>query len=300
MNQNYFTLKNGQSTFYVYQPYPINNPDSIMIISHGLAEHSERYQKLCSYMSDHNILCYAITHPGHGKHTTSLGVWPKNGFFVSLNNIDLLIKHITTQYPNKKITLFGHSLGSFIALGYIEKYGEKIDACILSGSNDAQPAFISFAGNLISSIICSTSGRDKPSLFLNNLTFGSYNSHFKPAKTAFDWLSKDEHEVAKYVKDPLCGFVPSAGIFKDMIAGLNLIYQGKSIKNIPTSLPIHIIGGGKDPVGNFAKGLYALKTRLEKQQLTNVSIKVYEDNRHECHNEVNSSLVLKDIRLLLA
>ncbi len=300
MKQNYFTLKNGQSTFYVYQPFTVKDPDSIMVISHGLAEHSERYEEFCEYMSEHNILCYAITHPGHGKHTTSLGVWPENGFFISLENIDFLVDHIKKQYPNKKITLFGHSLGSFIALGYIEEYGEKIDSCILSGSNDAQPVVMAVAGNIITRLLCLVSGRNKPSLFLNNITFGGYNSHFKPSKTDFDWLSKDEQVVAKYIKDPLCGFVPSVGIFKDMLDGLGLIYKSKSIKNIPITLPIHIIGGGNDPVGNFAKGLYNLKARLEKQQLTNVSIKVYEDNRHECHNETNSLIVLKDIRLLLA
>ncbi|MBN2853700.1 MAG: alpha/beta fold hydrolase [Clostridia bacterium] len=298
MDKNIFSLKNEQSSFFVYKPFDLDNPDFIMVIAHGLAEHAERYYKLCEFMYNHNVLSFAIFHPGHGKYTLEPGVWPEKGFFVSINNMDTLIDYVKTKFPSKKIVLFGHSMGSFLSLGYIEKHGEKLDLCILSGTNDAQPKSLSSAGTFISSLICKISGRNKPSKLLNNMSFGSFNKSFSPNRTEFDWLSKDEKEVNKYVEDPLCGFIPSAGLFRDLLEGLTQIYKPEAIEKIPKALPVHILGGSNDPVGNFGKGLEALQKRLLKHHINHVTLKIYENNRHECINETNSSVVMSDVYVI--
>jgi len=299
MDKNTFSLTNNTHSFFIYKPFELDDPNVILVIVHGLAEHNERYMKLCGFMFEHNIQTYAISLLGHGKYDLNLGTWPKNGFDVCVDDLDVLIDYIIKKHKNKKIVLFGHSMGSFIALSYIEKHGNKVDLCILSGSNDKQPKLLTVAGTLISSLICTISGRDKQSKLLNNMSFGSFNSHFKPNKSEFDWLSKDENEVRKYVEDPLCGFIPSAGMFNDLLKGLNTIYLDSEINSIPKTLPIHILGGGDDPVGNFGKGLKALKERLIKANIKKVTLEIYENNRHECLNETNSTKVMTDILNLI-
>jgi len=299
MDKNTFSLTNDTHSFFVYKPFELDNPDSILVVVHGLAEHNERYMKLCGFMFDHNIQTYAISLLGHGKYDSNLGVWPKNGFELCVENLNVLIEYIIKKHKKKKIVLFGHSMGSFISLSYIEKHGEKVDFCMLSGSNDKQPKLLTVAGTLISSLICTISGRNKPSKLLNSMSFGSFNSHFKPNKSEFDWLSKDESEVQKYINDPLCGFIPSAGMFSDLLKGLNTIYLDEEINNIPKTLPIHILGGENDPVGNFGKGLKSLQNRLIAANITNVTLNIYKNNRHECLNETNSTKVMTDILSLI-
>jgi len=294
MDKHFFSINEGDKKITVYKPFNIIKPDYILVIAHGLAEHSERYYKLCKFMYENNILAYAIDQPGHGKYCNSLGTWPTDGFMVAVENINMLIANIQTQFPNNKVVLLGHSMGSFISLAYIEKYGSKVDLCLLSGTNDAQPKVLASIGKFISSSICKISGRDKPSKLLDTLSFGSYNKAFKPNKTNFDWLSKDSNEVQKYIDDPLCGFISSAGLFSDLLDGLSYIYKDENIINIPKALPIHLFGGSNDPVGDFSKGLTALETRLKNANINNITKKIYEENRHECFNETNYLEVMND------
>lgn len=295
MSKDYFSINSKLGSFFIYKPIETENPKGILLVSHGLAEHSQRYYKLCKFMHNHNIQTYVINHLGHGPFTDKLGVWPENGFFECVNNMDSLVEYIKKTHPNKKISLLGHSMGSFMSLGYIEKYGEKIDLCILSGTNDSQPALTLMAGKLISSIISIFNDRDKASKLLDNMSFGSFNKKFAPNRTKFDWLSKDNKEVDKYINDPLCGFISSAGLFHDFLDGLSKIYSKTALSGIPPKLPIYITSGSDDPVGNFGKGPKSLSEKLVHIGISNVDIKLYENNRHECINETNADTVLKDI-----
>jgi len=270
---------------------------AIIFIVHGLAEHSARYVKLGKSLKENGYGCAAVDLPGHGKtagEPDKCGEWPKNGFDFCIETVNKGIEQLIEKYK-KPIILLGHSMGSFISLGYIEKYGHKIKGCILSGTNDMQPSALLVAGKIVASIQSALKGSTHKSKLLDSMSFGSFNGHFKPNRTNFDWLSKDEKEVDKYVDDPYCGFISSVGLFKSFLSGLSSIYKENLISAIPNDLPIFIFAGGKDPVGNFGKGPLALGERLKSSGLLKINTKIYENARHECINELNNDEVLENV-----
>lgn len=276
----------------------IKEDDSLIVfIVHGLAEHSARYQKLGEALRKNGIGCATLDLPGHGNTAGGLegrGKWPEDGFDFCVEIVNSGVNNLKEKY-GKPIVLFGHSMGSFISLGYIEKYGNALKGCILSGTNDSQASVLIGAGKFIASIQCSIKGKDFPSKLLDNMSFGSFNRHFKPNRTDFDWLSRDEKEVDKYVEDPYCGYISSVGLFKSFLNGLSFIYKKNNINDIPDNLPIYVFAGEKDPVGNFGKGPQLLAERLRNAGIKNISIKIYHDARHECLNETNSKEVIENI-----
>ncbi len=295
MNTDYFSIKGKNGAFFVYKPHQTEDPEFILVVATGLAEHAARYNRLSSFLKNHNVQLYCIDHLGQGIYATNLGIWPVNGFFECVNNMNSLVEYVHEKNPGKKIVLLGHSMGSFMSLSYIEKYASNIDACILSGTNDQQPSAILKSGMLIAALQELFIGRNKPSKILNALSFGQFNSQFKPNRTEFDWLSRDEKEVDKYVMDPLCGYVPSVSLFKELFKALSVIYKEDSISKIPKQLPIHLMSGSNDPVGANSKGPLSLVARLGKADLTNVTIRIFDQMRHECLNELGNDTVMKHV-----
>ena len=276
----------------------IEESDSLIVfIVHGLAEHAQRYIKLGENLREKGIGCAALDLPGHGKTAGGLegrGKWPDDGFNFCIETVSSGINILKEKY-GKSIVLMGHSLGSIISFGYIQKYGNALKGCILSGANDEQNAALISAGKFVASIQCAIKGNDFPTKLLDKMSFGSFNGHFKPNRTNFDWLSRDEKEVDKYVEDPYCGFISTAGLFKSFINGLSSIYKDDLIAAIPDDLQIYIFAGGKDPVGNFGKGSEGLSNRLRNAGKKNINFKIYDEARHECLNETNSDEVIEDI-----
>lgn len=271
--------------------------NAVIFIVHGLAEYAARYEKLAVELKKHGFGCAGFDLPGHGKSANGLdgrGIWPDDGLNTCIEAIRDGIANIKKKY-NKPVILLGHSLGSFLAIAYIEKYGSDLKGCILSGTNDRQPPLLLSIGKIIAVVQSALLGAQKPSRLMNSMSFGSYNSHFKPNRTEYDWLSRNTAEVDKYVKDDFCGFIASTGLFKGMLDGLSNIYLRESIDCIPKELPIYVFSGEKDPVGNFGEGPSKLVKRFEESGILNVELKLYDDARHECINEIHSGAVMNHI-----
>lgn len=295
MNTEYFSIKSNNGAFFVFMPDQVADPDFIFIAVPGLAEHAARYARLSGFLKNHNVQSYSIDHLGQGVFANIPGVWPENGFDKCVENINRLVEYCHEKHPSKKIMLFGHSMGSFMCISYCEKYSGFINNCILSGTNDAQDPILIKAGLVILWIQRLFLGRDKKSKLINSMSFGSYNKQFEPCRTEFDWLSRDENEVDKYVTDPLCGYVSSIGLYTDFFRGLSDIYSDVSINKIPKELPIHLISGSNDPVGANGKGPLKLVSRLENAGVKNVTIKIFEDMRHETLNETGKDAVMNHV-----
>jgi len=177
---------------------------------------------------------------------------------------------------------------------YIQLYGKEIKGAILSGTNGKQGMMLGL-GIYIAKREIAKNGRKAKSDKLNKMSFGSYNNSFKGARTEFDWLSSDKAQVDKYIKDPFCGTVFSAGFFLDFLSGLKEIEKNSNIANVPKKLPIYIFSGAKDPVGKNTKGVLKLINTYNKFKLENVSYKFYDDGRHEMLNETNKEEVMEDV-----
>jgi alpha-beta hydrolase superfamily lysophospholipase len=300
MKSTTFTFKDpeGQAIF-VYKWAPASGKaHAVVQIAHGMAEHSARYERFAKALTSAGYIVYANDHRGHGKTAGTLdkaGIYAKeDGFRVVIENMHQLTEIIKKENHKLPVFLFGHSMGSLLAQGYMPLYGKEIAGCILSGT--AGPAIpLTTVGREIARIISLFKGRDTKSNLLNTLSFGAFNNAFKPNRTDFDWLSRDNEEVDKYINDPWCGFVCTAGFFFDLAKGLLWAQSANTMKLIPADLPIYLYAGAKDPVGGETKTIRNLISIYQKNGIKDVTWKFYENARHETLNETNRDEVTKDV-----
>ncbi|MHC0036225.1 lysophospholipase [Pseudoneobacillus sp. C159] len=277
-----------------------NNPRAIVQIAHGMAEHIARYDSFAKELVDHNLFVFGNDHRGHGetakKNDNSYGYFSdEQGFENVVHDMRKLTAIIESEYPQTPIFLFGHSMGSFLARRYIQLYGDRLSGVILCGTG-GDPGIMGKIGKMIASLEIKRKGRKTPSPLLNNLTFGNFNNAFRPNRTEFDWLSRNEREVNKYIEDPQCGGIFTAGFFYDFLNGIITINQPTNNNLIPSLLPILLISGADDPVGGKnGSGVIKTMQSLQKVGVKDVSLQLYENARHEILNEINQHEVQKDI-----
>lgn len=273
-------------------------PLAIVQLAHGMAEHIERYDAFARKLVANKLFVYGNDHRGHGttgKLNNSIGYFAdEQGFEKVVGDMQLLTSIIEQEYPHIPIFLFGHSMGSFLSRRYIQLFGEKLAGVILCGTG-GDPGLMGKIGKMVAAREIKRKGRRTPSPLMNNLTFGSYNKAFRPNRTEFDWLTRDEKEVDQYIADPRCGGVFSCGFFFDLLEGLQTINKVENIKMTPAKLPILFISGTKDPVGNNTKGVVKTYNTYRQTGMNDVSYQFYENARHELLNEINREEVHKDI-----
>jgi len=192
------------------------------------------------------------------------------------------------------VFLVGLSMGSLIIRDYVFDHGDEVNGVILSGTS-ADPGIMAYFGKMIAMWQIKNNGFKVKSSLLDKLSFGKFNSYFKPNRTSFDWLSTNEENVDRYIADQYCGNIFSAGFFYDLIYGVKKVNLFKNIKRVPKNLPIFLISGEKDPVGNFTKGVVRVFNDYKKAGLIDLNYKFYPGLRHEILNETKREIVYKDI-----
>ncbi|NEZ47510.1 alpha/beta hydrolase [Clostridium niameyense] len=282
----------------VYKWNPKSKAKAVIQIAHGMAETALRYEEFAHILNENGYRVYANDHRGHGescKKLEELGyLGEQDGFFSMIKDMNKLTSIIEEENKDLPIYLFGHSMGSFLSQRYIQLYGDRIQGLILSGTNGKQGSMVNL-GILIAKLEMILKGRKHKSNLLNKLSFDRFNKSFKPNKTDFDWLSRDEKEVQKYIKNPYCGTVFTTSYFYDFFRGLKSIWKEENIKKIPKNLPMFIVAGSKDPVGNDGQGIENLYNCYKLLGVKNIKYKLYKDGRHEILNEINKKEVFKDI-----
>jgi alpha-beta hydrolase superfamily lysophospholipase len=270
----------------------------IVQVAHGMAETSARYERFAEKLTDTGYIVYANDHRGHGKTANVIEnvgyLADKDGFKLLVEDVHKLTEIIKKEYPKLPLFLFGHSMGSFITQRYIMLYGNELKGAILSGSNGKQGIILDI-GLLLAKSEIKKNGRKTKSEKLNKIMFGGFNSAFKPTRTEFDWLSKDEDEVDNYINDPFCGGVFTSGFFYDFFIGLKEIENKNNLTNVPKDLPIYIFSGDKDPVGKNGKGIIRLFDTYKGLNIKDVTYKLYKDGRHEMLKETNREEVIQDV-----
>ncbi len=282
-----------------YRIWAPEEPHACVQIIHGMAEHIERYHEFATFLAENNILVFGMDLPGHGK---SIGEGQPKGYFGDQNGWDHLIADnktlhdlVMADYPSVACILFGHSMGSFLARTYAGRMGVDFDAFVFSGTAGGNPA-LPIAKAMAKGAIRKGNGK-KPNDQLNNLSFGAYNKKIKPNRTEFDWLSRENANVDKYIADPLCGFVFTSCAFFDLFTGLQEISNLNWAKRVPNR-PIFLLAGSNDPVGNMGKGVRQVEKWLTKSG-HKVTTKLYPEGRHEMLNETNRDEVYHDVLLFI-
>lgn len=281
----------------VYGWLPEGPPIVVLHIAHGMAEYAERYAPVAEMLVQKAIAVYAHDHRAHGKAVIGdddLGITGHDWFNKQVDDTHLLVQHLRKQYPQQKIFLLGHSMGSFINQRFFQRYGNEIDGLILSASNGKKDPLMDM-GIAVAKLQLKLFGVRYRSHLIDTLSFKKFNNAFKPVRTPHDWLSRDPHQVDAYYADPKCGFICSALFFYYFFRGISDAFKKANINAIPTTVPVYAFAGDKDPVGLFGKGFLELVNAWKKAGVKDISYKLYPGGRHEMLNEINRIEVIDDL-----
>ena len=272
-------------------------PIGVLQIVHGMAEYIDRYDNFAKYMTEHGFNVIGHDHLGHGH---SVSDERDYGFFAEENGDKIIIEdmHSVTQYAREKWEelpnfILGHSMGSFCLRQYLTKYSNDVFGAIIMGTGWI-PSTAALLGKTIATNTCKSKGSHTVNPLLIKLTLEPYNKPFAPARTNCDWLSRDEKQVDLYVNDKLCGFDFTAGAYKDFFTVLEKIAKNRQLIGMRKSLPILITSGSVDPVGG-KKACEKLNAQYKRCGIDDVTLKLWENDRHEILNELDKSDVYRYI-----
>lgn len=268
----------------------------IVQISHGMAEHKERYKTFMEYLASCGYMAIIHDHRGHGasiKRHEDLGYFYDEKGEAIVEDLHQITTYIKEQYSNKKVILLGHSMGSMVVRKYIKKYDKEIDGLIVCGSPSRNP----FAGLALGvvKLLKIFKGEYHRSNFIQRLAFGTYNKNIKNPISENAWVCANENTVKEYDKDELNGFVFTLNGFQNLFILMKDIYnkQGWQLNN--QELPIFFIAGEDDPVIMSTKDWQKAQDFLKEIGYQNVSGKLYSGMRHEILNEKENKMVFEDV-----
>ena len=294
----YFNSANGNSIIRARKCCPDGDGRAVVQISHGIAEHIDRYEDFMLFLADNGIASAGDDHLGHGKSyrdNTDKGYFAdKDGWNCVVEDMHTLYEQMHNAYPAVPYIFLGHSMGSFLTRTYLIRYPDDYDLAILSGTGHQSKALIN-GGCLMADIICKIQGPDAIGETLNKIAFGSYLKRIDNPRTAFDWLSRDSATVDAYIADENCGFTAKNGLYRDMMHSLKFITNPDNIARMDKTKPVYFMSGKEDPVGDYGEGVERAYKAFCDAGCKDVMIRLYPGGRHEMLNEINHQDVYQDI-----
>ena len=285
----------GEGRIHYYQWIPEGEPRAVLQIIHGIAETALRYEETALALNTLGYVVAAEEHMGHGKSTASQRGYFEGGWLSAVKDTLKLSELMQQTYRELPFAYFGHSMGSFMLRTILCKFPERpVDAAVISGTG-WHPRAVLPALEAASNAFCRQEGAKAQSSFLNQMVFGNYNAKVEHRQTEFDWLTRDRAAVNAYLQDPDCGFSATNGLLRDMTAGLRMIENPDNLRKMKKDLPVFLIAGTMDPVGNYGKGVRRTKQEFKAAGMQDVSLKLYPLCRHELLNEINRRDILRDI-----
>ena len=291
-----------QTSLHTHRWLPDAPAKAVVQIAHGMAEHSARYARLGEALAAAGYAVYAHDHRGHGATASKAD----HGYFADTDGWDTVVADLRavtqmarSEQPGLPVFLLGHSMGSFLSRSYVIEDSRDLAGLILSGTA-GDPGALGKVGLAVAKAESRLRGKRHVSPMLDKLTFGKFNSAFKPNRTAFDWLSRDDAEVDAYVADDLSGNVFTSGFFVDLLGGIASINDDRNVAKVRRDLPVLLIAGDKDPVGDNGKGPRAVAEQYRQAGLTDVTCTLYPGARHEIFNETNRDEITADVLAWLA
>ncbi|MBO4308303.1 MAG: lysophospholipase [Clostridia bacterium] len=272
-------------------------PKALFQIVHGMCEYFGRYEPFAKSLAEQGALVFGHDHLGHGNSAPS----PDDlGFTAAGGGADFLVEDVykltcklKTQYPDTPVILFGHSMGSFVVREVLARHGDAYTAAIICGTGGTDsPAG---AGKAMAKTIMAFRGERYRSKFLKNVAFAGYNKKFEKGCPANAWLSRDEELVRKYDNDPFCAYTFTVRAYHDLFTLVQWVSSKKWAVKLPKELPCLVTAGEMDPVGSWGKGPRTVAARMKDAGMTNVTLKLYPDMRHEILNELGHETVWKEL-----
>lgn len=267
---------------FVYAWEEVASPRGVVQIVHGMTEHAARYDAFARFLNAHGYVVVADDHRGHGKTDPDTPGWCAGDMFAdTVKDEAALTEAFRNKYPGLPFFLLGFSYGSFLTQSYLGTYSENLAGAVIAGSSYKKDAEV-YLGSAVAALGIAFRGERAPAKLIEKLSFGAYAKHFSDR----EWLSADAENNARYHADPLCGFTCSNRFYADFFRGLRRLYTKRYAEGLQKQLPVLLVSGAEDPVGNMGKGvkkLFGYYTRRAGMQ--NVSLCLFEHSRHEFLNE---------------
>lgn len=267
-------------------------PKAVIQLSHGMCEYVERYEWLAEFLTKRGYVFAGNDHLGHGDSVSKEEYGIIHDEFV-LQDLRRMNQILRERFENFKIIMYGHSMGSFFARWYAERYPDTIDGLIISGT--AGPSPFNGIGKLLAGFIAAIRSRKHVSPLLVGLSFGSYNKRIKNPKYKSAWLTRDEAIVEKYENDPKCQFYFTATGYHALLKVLTHVSKKEWALSLPKDLPILQIAGAEDPVGDYGRGVRKVTKMLKDAGMKDVFEYIDKDGRHELHNELNREWIMENL-----
>lgn len=295
----YYDSRDGKHKIHAVRYVPDDGQVKCVVqIIHGMAEYIERYEEFAEYLTQRGFVVTGEDHLGHGK---SIAEDDIPGYFCAQDPATVVVrdchrlKKITQSlFSGRPYVIIGHSMGSFILRNYMFRYGNGIDGAIVMDTGGQSSALVT-ASKAMTNIEKRIRGAKHVSRTMNKLVFGNYNKGIENPRTEFDWLSRDTEAVDKYIADPLCGFVLTVNGFETLFELISRTQDKDNLSNIPLELPVYLLSGDMDPVGEYGEGVRRVEATLRDLGMENVLLKIYEGRRHELLNDMGKEEVMKDI-----
>jgi alpha-beta hydrolase superfamily lysophospholipase len=267
----------------------VKEPRGIVQIFHGMAEHAKRYAHFAAFLNQNGFIVYAHDHRGHGKtagSTKALGHIGTDGFNNITKDAYAVTCRLKKRYPHLPVIILGHSFGSFVAQEYLTHHSDEIQGMILSGSGLQKGTAITI-GRLISTFQYHFMDPYKTDKLMHFLSFYGYNKRFNDSHSSSRWLTSDLSEVEKYEQDIYCGTLFPIHFYYYFLKGLGNLYKPEKLSQIKKDLPLLILSGTMDPVGNYGESVHKLYKMYTNLGMQSITLKLFTNGRHELLNERN-------------
>ena len=269
---------------------PEQAPRCILQIAHGMTEHIGRYETLAQELTEHGILVAGFDLRGHGRNPGDPNVasFGEGGWEASIQDMRLFFEILGERFPDLPHFMLGFSLGSFLLREYLDRYSEKVSGAAILGTGFQPGPVLDIMMAVVKSQI-RKAGFDGTTDLIKQLSFGNYNQKFKPNRTIADWLCADDAQLDDYLSDPLCRSTISAGLFWQLLGSMKRTGSKNAYDGWNKDMPILMLSGQEDPVGDSGKGVLLVRQRMEKAGIHNVTMKLFPNARHDLLHEESTA-----------
>lgn len=264
---------------------------------HGMFEYIERYLPFFEYLTKKGYIIVGHDHLGHGQ---SINSKEDLGYFGEPNPNDLLIQDIHTvrlktleKFKNIPYFMCGHSMGSYLLIEYASLYGEELGGIILLGSGYASPCK-SLSGIIFCKVMSCFKGTHHRSKLGKKISMemGPFKKYDMNRVDLYNsWITRDPEVVKVYNEDKKVEFDFTLNGYLGLMQAIQYSCNPSNIAKIKKDLPILFVSGKCDPVGDNGEGVKKLYEIMKMVGSLDVTMKLYEEDRHEVLNELNKDEV---------
>ena len=297
-NEFYYLSADSKTTIHAVEWCPEQEPKAVLQIAHGVTEHMLCYTEMAEYFTARGMVVVGNDHLGHGlsiaRDAEPMYFGPENSWKWVEEDVYTCFQKCKKKYPDIPYFVLGLSLGSFVVRALAIHHPGEVSGIILAGTGQSSAMQLQLV-KMLAQKESRKAGEDHTTPMIHKLTFEMYNKQFAPNQTDYDWLCASKEGVESYIADPLRGEDMSAGLFREMLNGM--IYSGsvKNQKKMDKNIPVLLISGAEDPVGENGKGVQATYRSFKKVGMKDVSVKLYPGLRHDIFIEDEKEKVFEYI-----